>query len=241
MAEDRSPVHFDETARTVIRDTLNRYRKDHGIGAPRLRERIMKSDPLGRELPISTLQRFLRGTHRTGDMYLGMIEAFLTSEEAELKADGFAPELSSYEGFGAALAAFLGEPEDQAHQETALAELGGAYSPPEFQVPQITARIAPSEDGTHFAIEEEHVIALPDVIHRYEGALIQRSGQLFGVLRNLVTRVPRVYWLHPASARDEQLLTLKGQVSERLFKKPVLADQPLAALKVTLQQREQSS
>jgi hypothetical protein len=89
----------DKGERERVRSGLKRYKEMHGgIGDPELQQRIMFA--LGcREsaVPLSTLQRFIRGTHRTDDAMVRRYRMFLSK---------VAPPAASDE-LGAALAKFL--------------------------------------------------------------------------------------------------------------------------------------
>lgn len=69
----------DDAERERVREGLTRYKEQHGgIGDPELQQRIMLALGLGKAaLPLSTLQRFLRGKHRTGDVAVRRYKNFL--------------------------------------------------------------------------------------------------------------------------------------------------------------------
>lgn len=70
---------YDQKERERIRRSLRRYMEQHRIGTPTLQFRIIEADARGRELPLSTLQRFVAGSHRTSDAYVDMCRQFLES------------------------------------------------------------------------------------------------------------------------------------------------------------------
>lgn len=65
--------------RSRVREALKNYKRAHGnIGDPELHQRMMFVLELrDEELPRSTLQRFLRGKHRTEDRMVRKYDAFL--------------------------------------------------------------------------------------------------------------------------------------------------------------------
>ena len=69
----------DATEREEIRAALKRYKSAHGdIGDPELHQRMMRAlGCLDSELPLATLQRFLRGKHRTEDRMVRKYMEFL--------------------------------------------------------------------------------------------------------------------------------------------------------------------
>jgi hypothetical protein len=89
----------DNAERERVRSGLKRYKELHGgIGDPELQQRIMFALNCGESsVPLSTLQRFIRGTHRTDDVMVRRYRKFLSK---------VAPPLASDE-LGAALAKFL--------------------------------------------------------------------------------------------------------------------------------------
>jgi len=69
-------VGINEAERGRIRTALKAYKAAHGgIGDPVLRKHIEKT--LGLPIDLSTLQRFLRGKHRTDDIAVNRYRSFL--------------------------------------------------------------------------------------------------------------------------------------------------------------------
>lgn len=89
----------DTAERERVRSGLKRYKELHGaIGDPELQQRIMFALNCGDSaVPLSTLQRFIKGTHRTDDVMVRRYLKFLSK---------VAPPQASDE-LGAALAKFL--------------------------------------------------------------------------------------------------------------------------------------
>lgn len=85
--------------RDRVREALKRYKHAQGnIGDPELHQRMMHVlKCLDEHLPLSTLQRFLKGTHRTADRMVLKYKAFLDQ----------VPQVSTYEKMGEALVSFF--------------------------------------------------------------------------------------------------------------------------------------
>lgn len=85
--------------RDRVREALKRYKHAQGdIGDPELHQRMMHVlKCLDEHLPLSTLQRFLKGTHRTADRMVLKYKAFLDQT----------PKASTYEKMGEALVTFF--------------------------------------------------------------------------------------------------------------------------------------
>lgn len=110
MSEPDTLLHIDDTARERVRRALRRYMAESRIGVPSLQALIIKADaPRRREIPLSTLQRFLAGRHRTSDHHVVLCHKFVKDlpyygEGKDLAAFGaaaltlFAPPLYASEG-----------------------------------------------------------------------------------------------------------------------------------------------
>lgn len=213
---------FDETTRERTRASLRRYMSEHGIGVPTLLRRIEDADERRREIPLSTLQRFLRGTHRTTDLYVSIFASFLRKMDAPLEADEF----------GEALASFYSLP--RAHEDEpetlTVGGMAGAYkthtSPPETQSPlplrtrdaagssRVSLRAVP---GQSFLLAQEDcdASALQGDRRRfaYDGVALVRGNELHMVLRSGLTRRPKFYSIAPRTsgpAADSFILEGEG-------------------------------
>jgi hypothetical protein len=89
----------DDHERNRIREALVRYKRAQGdIGDPELHQRMMYVlKCLDAQLPLSTLQRFLRGKHRTADAMVRKYKAFLSQ----------VPDVSGFEKLGESLVTFF--------------------------------------------------------------------------------------------------------------------------------------
>jgi hypothetical protein len=208
---------FDEHARDRIRRGLLRYMEQHRIGTPRLRERIMKADKRARELPLSNLQRFLAGTHRTFDTYVGMCRAFLEAEGKSLTP-----------AFGEALALFLRRPEPtletdgERSGEQALGDLVDKFetritasSPDVTGAPYSELTFMPGTDKSFVLVDEVVVIPPSSETGRsqrwaYDGVAVAENGFVYVFLRNSITRRPKSYSLTPTGPAEMPVLEGEG-------------------------------
>ena len=69
-------TEYDLAQRERIRETLLAYVKEHKIGVPRLAARIKETVHRNPEIPVKTLQRFMKGEVRTTDMHVGFLAQF---------------------------------------------------------------------------------------------------------------------------------------------------------------------
>ena len=70
-------TEYDLAHRERIRETLLSYMKEHKIGVPRLAARIKEAVHRNPEIPVKTLQRFMKGEVRTIDMHVGFLAQFV--------------------------------------------------------------------------------------------------------------------------------------------------------------------
>ena len=66
-------TEYDLAQRERIRETLLSYMKEHKVGVPRLAARIKEAVHRNPEIPVKTLQRFMKGEVRTIDMHVGFL------------------------------------------------------------------------------------------------------------------------------------------------------------------------
>ena len=69
-------TEYDLAQRERIREALLAYMKEHKIGVPRLAARIKETVHRNPEIPVKTLQRFMKGEVRTIDMHVGFLAQF---------------------------------------------------------------------------------------------------------------------------------------------------------------------
>lgn len=217
MPDTKEQTMYDDEMRARIRAALDSYMERYHLGAELMHNKLYDFDPLKRDIGRSTLQRFIRNSHRTNDAYVGLIVSFLESEGVEL------PDLDAdqLENFEEALADFLLPPESDGDAVDQKLEIAGRYQPEDPNVPNTTIRITPSSEATKLRIWEEQNHGI--VSYHYEGVLVARGNHLFGVLRNVLTHEPRVYWLHYGGGLmpEDDSEKLFGEVHERPFLSPV--------------------
>jgi hypothetical protein len=74
---------YDLAQRERIRETLLSYMKEHKVGVPRLAARIKETVHRNPEIPVKTLQRFMKGEVRTIDMHVGFLAQFVEKVSKE--------------------------------------------------------------------------------------------------------------------------------------------------------------
>ena len=70
-------TEYDLAQRERLRQTLLAYMKEHKIGVPRLAQRVKDAVDRNPEIPVKTLQRFMKGEVRTIDMHVGFLAQFV--------------------------------------------------------------------------------------------------------------------------------------------------------------------
>jgi hypothetical protein len=213
-AETTSRPAYDQQERERVRRSLRRYMEEHRIGTPTLQLRIIEADARQRELPLSTLQRFITGSHRTSDAYVDMCRRFLESVGVEGETADFA----------AVMAGQFGGGDSKQAQELAAAfahEYVLDASPWDTEgsgdVPYAIARFDQVPGKPYLKIAEEaHDMIRPTASprrHRYEGALVFNDRLVHGFLRSCLTRQPKTYALrYPGSDEASSRTLLEGAV-----------------------------
>lgn len=179
MTASKTHEMFDQAARDRIRRKLRDHMTGHGIGVHKLAERIQGAQPHKNEIPIKTLQRFLAGSHRTNDSYVGNFRQF---------ADGL-PDADPVGELGRAMAAF--------HDAEESDHFVGSYT--------LTFNENRSPDG---ALDVAYLGAKADsrfcrVTERFtvqrlivsDGVLVSRGDTAIIVLRDRLTKSPTEYLL----------------------------------------------
>ena len=138
MAEPQTITGFDKAERESVQVALRHYMEEHGIGTPTLQVRIIEADTRHREIPLSTLQRFITNPQRTQPHHVELCHAFVKdlpyySAENQLL------------GLGQSIAAFLLAPQDKEGASPDLSSLTGEFNgrvvappppiPPEIRPP----------------------------------------------------------------------------------------------------------
>jgi hypothetical protein len=218
---------FDAAERHAIRTALKRYMEHQRIGTPLLKIRIVKADkPRHREIPLSTLQRFLAGSHHTQEHHVALCHAFASA----LPYYGQDREFCE---IGNALTAFLGtQDDDDAMQAGAWGSLwqhyAGAFSfweDPPNPGPDSAAPPVPEETPTYgtltlTAVPQSFYLHARELIdgnsandssgfRAAEGVMIAVGNCIYIFLRSSLTRLPKIYYL----ARNRSLeIELSGNM-----------------------------
>lgn len=195
MNESNAREAYDLEERARIQRALRRYMEAHRIGTPTLQLRIMTADARGRELPLSTLQRFISGSHRTSDAYVDMCRRFLESVGAPEAAPDFGATLAAYFGDGGTAPATMG-----AYAGTYIVH--AKPWEPENTLPYAYARFEPVPDKPYIAVAETTHdmprLEAPARRHRFEGALVFNAPFAHIFLHSCITRQPKSYALQRA-------------------------------------------
>lgn len=212
---------FDEAGRTRVRAALRRYMTDHGIGVPTLRTRIIEADkPRHRDIPLTTLQRFLRDKHRTSDHHVALCDTFLDAVGASSAGPDFAQAVAAFyapgaEKAGERLAGLVG---NYVGSELPIADVDPVRPPQTMRVCSELTLTSGAMPGA-LLVEERHygnAIPAPRVPReRFEGALVPCGLYYHLFLRSSVTRQPKTCTMVWMSADGSRSATpwLEGQAS----------------------------
>jgi hypothetical protein len=243
-AEPQMRTGFDMQERERVRRALRRYMQENRIGSPTLQYRIIEADkPRRREIPLATLQRFLRGSHHTHDHHVALCHAFVSP----LPYYGEGRDL---EAFGAALTGFLREPADAESGDQLAGRLEHefarhyvtrtkAIAPGAFPFPPEAGLIASRVSFDHapgqgwlkvreFVTDSRNSAENPQRRFTYDGVLLLTPPLVFVFLRNTLTRQPKTYSLAQVftQAAEGKVILLEGEGCETWF----LRDDPAQRL-----------
>lgn len=231
MNESAAREAYDLKERARIQQALRRYMEAHRIGTPTLQLRIMEADARGRELPLSTLQRFVTGSHRTSDAYVDMCRRFLESLGAQDEAAEF-DGLHGFFGRAAApdqqteVVAFLEERVAGEYESRTRPSTQGGQMPCPPESPLVASRASfaagtgkPYLEVREFVPDHMNTERAPHRRSAYEGALISAPPLMHIFLRSALTRQPKTYTLALAEIEDapEGVTVLEGELFEPMF------------------------
>lgn len=213
---------FDETNRDDVREALRRYMKEHRIGVPTLQARIIEFDrPRHREIPLSTLQRFIAGSHHTHDHHVELCHAFVSSLPyyGEDRAFGL---------LGNALSEFLGDRTHGREREALIARLGAEYAglyeteygnlrltavhrQPYLRAQQTSKLLAPPGEPASRALAARRRI--------HEGIVVLVPSGVYMMLKDTLTCQPRFAGLQRRieSTKSGEEEVLEGEVYQPGF------------------------
>jgi hypothetical protein len=199
---------FDAADRDRLRRALLGYARENRIGAPNLQLRI--ADTTGRsidQIPLKTLQRFLKDEGRTNDGFLIPIAEFVTAAEAATPHDELARDLGAFFSRDEADRSAAEVPERFCGEYEVWA--GGArFTDFKVQIkgeaanPDVAyGRCRISGSGRGLKVHETETgpgSGGADGAYRppaNEGMMLFFDPLVFILLKNALTRLPRVYWL----------------------------------------------
>ena len=230
-------TRFDMTERARLRAALIRYMKEHGIGVPTLQVRIADGTDRSPDLlPLKTLQRFLADVGRTNDTFLIPCFEFAQSLPAGGDIEGFAREAAGFFGVGGArggskqpagnYSVFTRSPQDAA-DDNIVARLESEANA-DFSVLHSRCVMELNDPEGPCSLREEVILSSPDdetetagSRHVYEGVVLAFHPLLFALSRNILTRLPRAYWL-----RELADGSLEGHGTEARFLEAMSEIQP---------------
>jgi len=197
-------TEFTIEERRVLRVRLISYMKTHAIGVPALHARIIREIRSNADhFQLKTLQRFLAGTVRTADGFLVHCYRFAEAAIPGAAADSLAQ----------AATAFFGSPPPTSGpfigRWNGLATAGPAGMTV-LRHGQDVSSVAASEIAIELSADSSGLITTewltkpagrqaashdPGFRHVYEGIALQYAPLLCIISKNMLTRLPRNYWL----------------------------------------------
>ena len=204
-------TEYDLAHRERIREALLAYMKEHKIGVPRLAARIKETVHRNPEIPVKTLQRFMKGEVRTLDMHVGFLAQFA---EKVSKVDA-TPRL------GFALSAFYSSKDKTDWSGTFVAS---ESAPPEHDSHDVYLSKVEIvlDQGTWRVKEVGENGGSRDV---YDGALTSQGPVAFMVMKDRLLGLPRTITVLRQGAR-----TYEGVATAAYF--PRLMPQQFTSLTV---------
>lgn len=232
---------FDHAEREKIRAAILAYAKQNKIGAPNLQLRIAEATKRNiDQVPLKTLQRFLKDEGRTNDGFLIPLAEFVAAAGAKTPHDELAYELGAFyargdlkEGeAGDVPGRFAGQYEivsgRAAFSSVKVLKIEGEDQNPDKPygrcilagsgraLKAIETETGPGSGGT------DGVFRPP----ANEGVVLYFAPLVFMLLRNNLTRLPRVYWL-----REKQDGKLVGHAMHAIPLEPGSIQVPYSELR----------
>jgi hypothetical protein len=168
-------TEYDLAQRERIRETLLSYMKEHKVGVPRLAARIKEAVHRNPEIPVKTLQRFMKGEVRTIDMHVGFLGQFvekISKEDPTLR-------------LGFALSAFYSYQDKTDWTGTFVAE---ELDPPGIGLAEtIRSKIEIVRDQGTWRVRESPISQR----RVYDGAMTSSGNTVVIVLRDRLHGLPR--------------------------------------------------
>lgn len=224
MSEPQTRTGFDHAARERVRAALRRYMQDHRIGTPTLQYRIIEADePRRREIPLSTLQRFITGSHHTQDHHVALCHAFVS----DLPYYGEGRDIAQ---FGEALFGFVQDQAQGREREALIArlesEFAGTYEAASAHLtlsasdgqPWLIARETARCELNPDKYAERAANELSRRRRAREGVMVLISSCIYIMLRDSLTRQPKLCCLMWWPARSEsEAMVLQGETLQPAF------------------------
>lgn len=224
MQELTTRTGFDLAEREHVRRALLRYMREHRIGVPKLKDRIIEADPRRREIPLSTLQRFLIGRHHTQEHHVALCQAFVR----ELPWYGEGRDLAE---FGTALSVFLQGYVEVSEREVLAARLAEEFAA-SYQSASSTLTLSVLERQPYLlAHETARALLAPDQDSERkgdelearrrsrDGVMVLAASGVYVVLRDGLTRqLKMIHLMKRATPADgEETFVLEGESYQPAF------------------------
>ncbi|ACK50914.1 hypothetical protein Msil_1971 [Methylocella silvestris BL2] len=213
-------TQFDIAERERLRSALLGYSQKHGIGVPTLQVRIADATDRSPDLlPLKTLQRFLTGIGRTNDAFLIPCFQFAKSLPTQSETADIARELGSFFG----LAGLQTNADQSGTSMVAAEQFAGRYAVTTRPPRPKKVRVFDIDDDGTLSLSYSHCefestgpgsqlkvreqVFNPAMVaatapagdavvrHYFEGVVLVFDPLVFIVSRNVLTRLPKAYWL----------------------------------------------
>jgi hypothetical protein len=203
----RVKKEFSQDDRARLRAALLAYMEEHRIGVPTLQVRIAQA--AGREphlLPLKTLQRFLADTSRTNDGLLSLCFQFAETLEPKAGPEGFAEAADAFFETtvnGGNRSVLLGRWTGLAQRNKTGMSVVNQTGMDISSVQTSELKLELLENGKGLKTTEKvtnpggnrNAKYDPGMQHIYEGIAVQFRPLICLIAKNLLTRLPRTYWL----------------------------------------------
>jgi hypothetical protein len=230
----RRQIAFDAAERERIRHALLAYARDNRIGAPNLHLHIAEKtgrtvDQLG---ALKTLQRFLIGEGRVNDGFVAACAAFVERAGAVTPHDELARDLGSF--FSRDIAE---QPADEVPSRLAgdYEVWAGRTTFINFEVQTASGGLSPnvpygrcrlSGNGRGLKVHEREAAPGSDAAEgafrpaANEGVMLYFNPLIFVLMKNKLTRLPRIYWLREFQGGELAGHAMHGDPVDPAFRFP---------------------
>lgn len=195
---------FSVEDRAALRAVLIAYMKEHRIGAPTLQQRIAKTAARDVYLPLKTLQRFITDNGRTNDAFVSNCFQFAQTLKQSAATGTLATAAAMFFGPSPAQPGALAGRWNglaQPHPSGMVVVVAGGHDISSVQSSHLTIGTSLGSPGLTTAETVTNPSAPrtsrtdPGFRHSYVGIALEYPPLLCIISKNLLTRLPRSYWL----------------------------------------------